>query len=143
MKFSDFQYTYPILKIYINGSINREVEVSPSWLRDNNGFKFQINPISSDLNLYIFRTYNWAFNYQDIQKNFISSRPTSIEKKEIYDRNDLLVDGRISFYKTMQHNNVMVVVIPESDKPLYYGNKDTNGDGKDPNNSEEKSKATL
>jgi hypothetical protein len=44
----------------------------------------------------------------------------------------------------MQRNNVMVVVIPETDKPLYFGNRDTNGDGKDPNDPEKKkSQATL
>ena len=133
LKYSDFQYTYPILKVYVNGSINREIEVKPSDLEDENGFRLQINPSSSDLNLYIFRAYNWAFNYQEIQKNFISSRQTSAEKEKIYDRNNILgEDGRVSFYKTMQHNNVIVVVLPESDKPLYFGNRKTNGDGIDP-----------
>ncbi len=144
LKYSDFQYTYPILKVYVNGSINREIEVKPSDLEGENGFRLQINPNSSDLNLYIFRTYNWAFNYQEIQKNFISSRQTSLEKKEFYDRNNILgEDGRVSFYKTMQHNNVIVVVLPETDKPLYFGNRKTNGEGIDPNNSDEASKATL
>lgn len=144
LKYSDFQYTYPILKVYVNGSINREIEVKPSDLEGENGFRLQINPSSSDLNLYIFRTYNWAFNYQEIQKNFISSRQTSLEKKEIYDRNNILgEDGRVSFYKTMQRNNVIVVVLPETDKPLYFGNRKTNGDGVDPNNPDDKAKATL
>ena len=144
LKYSDFQYTYPILKVYVNGSINREIEVKPSDLEGENGFRLQINPSSSDLNLYIFRTYNWAFNYQEIQKNFISSRQSSKEKKEIYDRNNILgEDGRVSFYKTMQHNNVIVVVLPETDKPLYFGNRKTNGDGVDPNNPDDKAKATL
>lgn len=144
LKYSDFQYTYPILKVYVNGSINREIEVKPSDLEGENGFRLQINPSSSDLNLYIFRTYNWAFNYQEIQKNFISSRQSSKEKKEIYDRNNILgEDGRVSFYKTMQRNNVIVVVLPETDKPLYFGNRKTNGDGVDPNNPDDKAKATL
>ena len=143
-KYSDFNRTYPILKVYVNGTINREIEVNTTDLEDENGFRFQISPTSSDLNLYIFRTYNWAFNYAELQKNFISSRATSAEKKEIYDRNDILgADGRISFYKTMQNNNVMVVVIPETDKPLYFGNRKTNGDGVDPNDPDAKAKATL
>lgn len=143
--YENFNRTYPILKIYVNGTINREIEVGASDLEDENGFKFQINPTSSDLNIYIFRTYNWAFSNAEIQKNRISSCATSQEKKEIYDRNDILgTDGRISFYKTMQRNNVMVVVIPETDKPLYFGNRSTNGDGKDPNDPEnKKAQATL
>jgi hypothetical protein len=35
------------------------------------------------------------------------------------------------------------MVLPENDKPLYFGNRKTNGDGIDPNNPEEDSKATL
>ena len=144
LKYSDFQYTYPILKVYVNGTINRELEIKPSDLQNESGFKFQINPSTSDLNLYIFRTYNWAFNYQEVQKNYISSRQTALEKKEIYDRNNILGDdGRVSFYKTMQNNNVIVVVLPETDKPLYFGNRKTNGDGVDPNNPDEGAKATL
>lgn len=143
-KFSGFNDTYPILKIYVNGTINREIEIKTTDLSTDDGFKFQINPISSDLNLYIFRTYNWAFNYNEIQKNFISSRKTSLEKKEIYDRNNILgANGRVSFYKTMQNNNVIVVVLPETDKPLFFGNRKTNGDGVDPNNPDAKAKATL
>ncbi len=143
-KFSTFNDTYPILKVYVNGTINREIELKTTDLATDDGFKFQINPISSDLNLYIFRTYNWAFNYNEIQKNFISSRQTSLEKKEIYDRNNILgADGRVSFYKTMQNNNVMVVVLPPTDKPLYFGNRKTNGDGVDPNDPNEKAQATL
>ena len=144
LKYSDFQYTYPILKVYVNGSINREIEIKTSDLENEDGFRLQICPTSSDLNLYIFRTYNWAFSYEEIQKNFISSRQTSLEKKDIYDRNNILgEDGRVSFYKTMQHNNVIVVVLPETDKPLYFGNRKTNGDGVDPNDPDAKSKATL
>lgn len=144
MKYSDFQYTYPILKVFVNGSINREIEIKPTDLENSDGFRFQIHPSSSDLNLYIFRTYNWAFNYAEIQKNYISSRSTSLEKKAIYDRNNILGDdGRVSFYKTMQNNNVIVVVIPETDKPLFFGNRKTNGDGVDPNNPDDAAKATL
>lgn len=143
-KFSTFNDTYPILKVFVNGCINREIELKTTDLQNEEGFKLQINPSSSDLNLYIFRTYNWAFNYDEVQKNFISSRQTSSEKKEIYDRNNILgADGRVSFYKTMQNNNVMVVVLPPTDKPLYFGNRKTNGAGVDPNDPDAKSQATL
>lgn len=64
--FSRVNDPYPILKVFVNGTINREIELKTSDLANDNGFKFQINPTSSDLNLYIFRTYNWAFNYNEI-----------------------------------------------------------------------------
>lgn len=135
-KYSSLSHTYPILKVFVNGCINREIQITPKELKDSDGFKLQICPSSSDLNLYIFRTYTRALNYSEIQKNYISSRTTSSEKKEIYDRNDILSDdGRISFYKSMLKHNVIVFVLPVGEKPLFYGNKATNGDGK--------SKATI
>lgn len=143
LSYSDISRTYPILKIYVNGCINREIQIDPDLLKSENTFKFQICPKSSDLNLYIFRTYTRALSYTEIQKNYISSRSTSIEKKAIYDRNDILgADGRISFYKAMLNHNVIVFVLPKEDKPLYFGNRTTTGDGKGPG-GEGKSKATI
>lgn len=128
--YSDITHTYPILKIFINGCINREIQIDPSLLKNEEGFKLQICPSSSDLSLYIFRTYTRALNYSEIQKNFISSRTTSLEKKEIYDRNDILAsDGRISFYKSMLNHNVIVFVLPVGENPLFFGNRLTAGDG--------------
>lgn len=134
--YSDIEHNYPILRIFVNGCINREIQLNPAELRNADGFKWQICPKSSDLNLYIFRTYTRALNYNEIQKNFISSRTTAKEKKDIYDRNDILApDGRVSFYKSMLKHNVIVFVLPVGEKPLFYGNRDIAGDGK--------SKATI
>lgn len=130
VSYSDLSHTYPILKIYVNGCINREIQIEPELLKNEDGFKLQICPSSSDLNIYIFRTYTRALKDYEIQKNFISSRTTSIEKKNIYDRNDILgSDGKISFYKTMLKHNVIVFVLPVGEKPLFFGNKDGAGDG--------------
>ena len=119
------------LRIFVNGCINREIQINPEELRDAKGFKWQICPTSSDLNLYIFRTYSRALTYSEIQKNFISSRLTSLEKKAIYDRNNILTeDGKISFYKSMLNHNVIVFVLPVGEKPLFFGNKSSAGDGK-------------
>ena len=35
-KYSDFNRTYPILKVYVNGTINREIEVNTNRLRRRN-----------------------------------------------------------------------------------------------------------
>ena len=142
-KYSDINRTYPILKVYVNGCINREIQLTTNELKNEDGFKLQICPKSSDLNLYIFRTYTRALNYEEIQKNFISSRTTSKEKKEIYDRNNILgSDGRISFYKSMLNHNVIVFVLPKDEKPLFFGNRKTTGDGTGPDGTG-KSKATI
>lgn len=141
--YSAVQHTYPILKVYVNGCINREIEITREDLKNAEEFKLQICPKSSDLNLYIFRTYRKALNYLEIQKNFISSRQTTKEKKDIYDRNNILGDdGKISFYKSMLNHNVLVFVLPKNDKPLFFGNRQTTGDGLGSDGTG-KSKATI
>ena len=141
--YSTLQHTYPILKVYVNGCINREIEVTRDDLKTENGFKLQICPKTSDVNFYIFRTYRKALNYAEIQKNFISSRSSAQDKKDIYDRNDILgSDGKISFYKSMLKHNVLVFVLPKDEKPLFFGNRLTTGDGLGPDGTG-KSKATI
>lgn len=128
---------YNVLKIYINGVINREIQLEESQLKQNGtDFKFQVYPTGSDVKLYGIRAYNHAFNYKEIQKNFISSLLDLSAKKAFYDKNDILDDfGKISLKKCINKYNVIVYAIPTNDAPLYYGNKKVAGD--------EKSAATL
>jgi hypothetical protein len=58
--------SYPCLKIYINGTINRTIQLTADDLR-NNGFNLQINPKNSSTNFYVFRTYDKALNYIEIK----------------------------------------------------------------------------
>lgn len=122
---------YNVLKIYINGVINREIQLAESQLRQNGtDFKLQIYPTSSDVKFYGLRTYNYAFNYDEIQKNRISSLLDADEKKAYYDKNDILdANGKISLKKCFNKYNVLVYAIPTDKAPLYYGNKETEGDG--------------
>ena len=128
---------YNVLKIYINGVINREIQLVDSQLKENGrDFKFQIYPTSSDLKVYGLRTYNYAFNYEEVKKNYISSLLDASDKKAFYDKNDILDEqGHISLRKCLNKYNVIVYAIPTEDRPLYYGNKGREGD--------EKSEATL
>jgi hypothetical protein len=122
---------YNVLKIYINGVINREIQLSESQLRQNGtDFKFQIFPTSSDVKFYGVRTYNYPFTYNEIQKNRISALLDADEKKAYYDKNDILDEnGKISLRKCFNKYNVLVYAIPTDKAPLYYGNKGTEGDG--------------
>lgn len=128
---------YNVLKIYVNGVINREIQLEESQLKENGtDFKLQVYPTSSDIKFYGLRTYNYPFSYNEIQKNYISSLLDSGEKKSFYDKNDILDDnGQISLRKCFNKYNVLVYAIPTTDAPLYYGNKDVAGN--------EKSAATL
>ena len=122
---------YNVLKIYINGVINREIQLSETQLKQNGtDFKFQIFPTSSDVKFYGLRTYNYPFTYNEIQKNRISALLDADEKKAYYDRNDILDEnGKISLRKCFNKYNVLVYAIPTDQAPLYYGNKETEGDG--------------
>lgn len=128
---------YNVLKIFINGVINREIQLVDTQLKENGSeFNLQIYPTSSDLKLYGLRAYTHAFTYKEVEKNYISSLLEAGDKKAFYDKNDILDEsGQISLRKCINKYNVLVYAIPTEDAPLYYGNKSVAGD--------EKSKATL
>lgn len=122
---------YNVLRIYVNGGINREIQISESSLKRNGTFSLQIAPTSSDVKFYALRTYDFPFNYAQVQKNRISSLLDADAKKVYYDKNDILdVNGRISLRKCINKYNVLVYAIPENDCPLFYGNKDVAGNEK-------------
>ena len=123
--------TYDVLKIYVNGVINREIQVSSDTLKRNDSFKMQIAPITSDVKFYGLRTYGFPFTYSQVQKNYISSLLDANDKKIFYDKNNILDEnGRISLKKCINKYNVIVYAIPETDCPLFYGNKGVAGDEK-------------
>lgn len=122
---------YDVLRIYVNGVINREIQVSEASLKRNGTFSLQIAPTSSDVRFYALRTYGFPFNYAQVQKNRISSLLDANAKKAYYDKNDILdANGRISLRKCINKYNVLVYAIPENDCPLFYGNKDVAGNEK-------------
>lgn len=128
--------SYDILKIYVNGTINREIEVSTAQLStssdsNNPEFNFQIKPISSDVEFYSIRTYQRPLSFAEVQKNRISAFSSKVDKEAYYDRNNILdAEGKtISFYKAYKNYNVAVIVLPEGEQPLWYGNAKTDGSG--------------
>jgi hypothetical protein len=64
---------YPCLKIFVNGTINRIISVGSGTLSSEKDFKLQIHPSNSNINFYIFRTYDKTLSYEEIKKNYISS----------------------------------------------------------------------
>ena len=128
--------SYDILKIYVNGTINREIEVSTAQLStssdsNNPEFNFQIKPISSDVEFYSIRTYQRPLSFAEVQKNRISAFASKVDKEAYYDRNNILdAEGKtISFYKAYKNYNVAVIVLPQGEQPLWYGNAKTDGSG--------------
>lgn len=86
-KFTTDAPTYPCLKVYINGTVNRSVSVNKAKLGES---YFNIHPSSANINIYGFRTYARTLSYEEIQKNRISSMNSFEEKEAYYINNDIL-----------------------------------------------------
>jgi hypothetical protein len=82
--------TYPCLKIYVNGTINRVISIGSSTLSNEFDFNLQVHPTNSNINFYIFRTYDRALSYEEIKKNYISSLSNLKDKNDYYEDNDIL-----------------------------------------------------
>ena len=143
---------YPCLKIYVNGTINRIISIGSSTICSESDFKFQIHPSNSNVNFYIFRTYDKALNYDEVRKNYTSSMSKLINKQNYYIDNDILylntdfpagqlseksdilntisLGKCINKFKSVSNPNkvytdrkVLLLALPEGILPPYYGNR--------------------
>ena len=144
--------TFPCLKFYVNGTINRIISIEPSTICGESDFKMQIHPTNSNINYYIFRTYDRALNYEEVKKNYISSMSKLENKKQYYLDNDILylstdypagqllekskILNTISLGKCINKfrsvsnpgkiytdRKVLLLVLPDDVLPPYYGNR--------------------
>ena len=121
--------TIAISRIYINGVINREYRVTntsdPTEI--NAGGDIVIGQIGADIDIYGIRVYKRSITPEQVVKNYISTLPTVARKKEVFDANDILDDGVVSFAKAMaQGYNCIVWHGPHisrrySNNPKRYG----------------------
>ncbi len=110
---------FNLVRIYVNGVINREISIDDATLLAlQQEAQLQINPKGSDLDLYLLRVYNsTALTFDQIQHNYISFLATREQKDKFYDRNNILgTDGTISFAKSFGKYNTLVYVFPKGGK---------------------------
>lgn len=110
---------FNLVRIYVNGVINREISIDDATLLTlQREAQLQINPKGSDLDLYLLRVYNsTALTFDQIQHNYISFLATREQKDKFYDRNNILgTDGTISFAKSFGKYNTLVYVFPKGGK---------------------------
>ena len=110
---------FNLVRIYVNGVINREIAIDDATLLAlQKGAQLQINPKGSDLDLYLLRVYNsTALTFDQIQHNYISFLATREQKDKFYDRNNILgTNGTISFAKSFGKYNTLVYVFPKGGK---------------------------
>lgn len=110
---------FNLVRIYVNGAINREISIDDATLLAlQREAQLQINPKGSDLDLYLLRVYNsTALTFDQIQHNYISFLATREQKDKFYDRNNILgTNGTISFAKSFGKYNTLVYVFPKGGK---------------------------
>ena len=109
------QVNFNLVRIYVNGTIDREIIINAAELSTLRQATLQIAPTAADIDLYLFRVYNnTAISMDAALKNYISFLPTKKEKRAVYDANDLLnANGEISFDKCYEKYNTIVYVLPK------------------------------
>ena len=109
------QVNFNLVRIYVNGTIDREIIINAGELSTLRQATLQIAPTAADIDLYLFRVYNnTAISMDAALKNYISFLPTKEEKRAIYEANDLLnANGEISFDKCYEKYNTIVYVLPK------------------------------
>lgn len=137
---------FNLVRIYVNGVINREISIDDATLLAlQNEAQLQINPKGSDLDLYLLRVYNsTALTFDQIQHNYISFLATREQKDKFYDRNNILgTNGAISFAKSFGKYNTLVYVFPKGGKlPNRTWQGENNKPG-DQDNAAKKIRCTL
>jgi hypothetical protein len=89
--------------VYINGCIDRAFVLNDAELAELVSSKLDINPTTSDVDLYLLRVYNTAGLSDDIvQKNYNSFIFNKKEKQLFYDHNDIVEE--INGYKVISFN---------------------------------------
>lgn len=111
-----------LVRIYINGVIDREISLENSQLAEFASAALQINPTTSDIDFYLFRVYNnYTLTFDQVQRNYISFLKEKDNKLSFYNNNDILKsDGEISFERCREKYNTLVYVFP---KRAYFPNR--------------------
>lgn len=137
--------TFNLVRIFINGVIDREIELADNELTNLINSTLQINPTTSDVDFYLLRVYNNSFlGFNEVQRNYISFLKNKEDKQIFFDHNDILGDnGEISFERTLGKQNSLVYVYPAGAKfPNRFWEPDSE-DGTLDNDLDKNSPVTL
>lgn len=116
------------VRIFVNGTINREFIYTneDSFIQYVSGVKssqgIRIGDENADIYIYGIRVYRKALSATNVRQDYMSSLPTTEQKRSYRDANDITGDdGQISFSKTYDKYNTMVW----TGVPMSYANKAT------------------
>ncbi len=111
--------TTNLVRVFINGGIDRLYKYD--YLTDFNydGFNLQINPESADFDIYGIRVYNRALTLKEVENNYVSTMSSVTEKSKFQQLNDLVAtdinnDTYISYNKVKPLYNTLVYIMPNT-----------------------------
>lgn len=120
-----------LLRIYINGVIDREVKLTDAEVTALRNSTLDINPTTSDIDFYLFRVYTGnSLNFSEILSNYISFLPNKTgvgSKEETYQKNDILGDdGTVSWERCQGKVNTLLYVFPDGGRfpNRFWGGED-------------------
>lgn len=116
-----------LVRIFINGVIDREYILQDSELNSLKAASMQINPQGCDVDFYLLRVYNSvALNFEQVKRNYLSFLKRKTDKEAFFAANDILgTNGEISFNKCREKYNTIVYVLPAGYKTIDGTTNDT------------------
>ena len=104
-----------LVRIFVNGIINREFEYTDDTLSDGNNAPNQRKIIigdknaNADIDVYSIRVYKKKLSSKDVMQDYIASLPTVEQKNMIQLANDILGgDGNINYDKAKEKYNTLL-----------------------------------
>lgn len=113
-----------LVRIFINGVIDREFKYDTLSDFNLNGFNLEIAPEASDIDIYDLRVYNRALSLEEISNNYISTMSDIGEKKFFQKANAIVAtdnnnDTYISYALAKQLYNTIVYIVPKGNQYLH------------------------
>lgn len=113
-----------LVRIFINGVIDREFKYDTLSDFNLNGFNLEIAPEASDIDIYDLRVYNRALSLEEISNNYISTMSDINEKKFFQKANAIVAtdsnnDTYISYALAKQLYNTIVYIVPKGNQYLH------------------------
>lgn len=124
-----------LMKIYINGCIDREIILEDAEFPDLKKAALNINPKSADIDLLLFRVYDdTALTSEEVIRNYVSFLPNKTghnSKESIYLKNDILdASGKISWEKCLGKQNTLLFIYHDNGvfPNRFWGQADNESD---------------
>lgn len=129
-------YTLNLVRIYINGVIDREIVLEDAELDTLKKSALEIYPKSADIDIYLFRVYNQnALNHKEVIRNYISALPSKDSKQSVYTKNDISLNGKISWTKCLGKQNTLLFIYHNGGRfpNRFWGKQDNDESANDVN----------